>query len=83
MGSWHTLQQRPFGQLLLVRISVPLEKRADDRFANVRQFGEALADAVGPMGGPMRLSEVSEYLKQRFRSSVCFENPSGLSGLNR
>jgi serine/threonine protein kinase len=51
-------------------ISRALSRNADDRFPSARALGEAFAQAVGPLGGPMTQAGISEEVAQSFEVAL-------------
>jgi len=51
-------------------LSRALSRNPDDRFPTARGLGEALAQAVGPLGGPMTQAGISDEVAQSFEVAL-------------
>ncbi len=56
--------------LLSDTISRALSRNPEDRFPSARALGEALAQAVGPLGGPMSQSGISDEVAASFEVAL-------------
>jgi serine/threonine protein kinase len=51
-------------------IARALSRNPDDRFASARSLGEALSQAVAPLGGPFNAVSISEEVGQSFEATL-------------
>ncbi len=55
---------------LAAAIAKALARKPDDRHANARMFGEAIAQSVGMLGGPLAASGISEEVERAFEGRL-------------
>ncbi len=51
-------------------IARALSRKPDDRFPSARAFGEAIAQAVGPLGGPLTPAGISDEVGESFHAPL-------------
>jgi len=56
--------------LLADTIARALSRNPEDRFSSARAFGEALAQAVGPLGGPASSAAISDEVSRSFEATL-------------
>ncbi len=56
--------------LLADTIARALSRNPDDRFASARALGEALAQAVGPLGGAASTAQISDEVSRSFEGTL-------------
>jgi serine/threonine-protein kinase len=78
--TFEAITKEPIPNICDVRPDVPplfgdtiaraLSRNPDDRFASVRALGEAIAQAVGPLGGPLTPSAISDEVGDSFQVAL-------------
>ena len=78
--TFQAITTEPIPNVCEVRADVPpllgdtiaraLSRSRDDRFASTRALGEALAQAVAPLGGAWPASTISEEVSQAFETTI-------------
>src|SRR6185369_1930920 len=78
--TFEAITKLPIPDLCEIRPDVPpllgdtiaraLSRNADDRFASARALGEALAQAVGPLGGALAPASISDEVSRSFEATL-------------